>query len=173
MKITKDFKIITDRLLIVPISLIYRDSIFDEFTEEVAKFLIPKPTNNLEDTISFINNSLKNTLDGKELQLVALDGISKEFLGCLGLHDIDTKIPELGLWFKKSVWGLGYGKESMSALKQWAKDNLVYDKIIYPAFKDNIPSRKIAEFLGGKVTREFIGKNSRGEECEEVEYSIL
>jgi RimJ/RimL family protein N-acetyltransferase len=172
MVITKDFKIITERLLLVPINILYQADIFQEFTEDVARYLVPQPTGDIDDTISFINDSLEKTLGGQELQLVALDKKTKEFLGCLGLHEINTKKPELGLWFKKSVWGLGYGKESMLALKNWAEANLEYENIIYPVFKDNLPSRKIAEFLGGKIIKEFIGKNFKGEESEEIEYLI-
>lgn len=172
MKISQDFKIITERLSLVPIDVIYKDDIFREFTEGVATYLTPQPTGDINDTISFINKSREKTLRGEELQLVALDKNTNEFLACLGLHDINTKKPELGLWFKKSVWGRGYGKESMLALKKWAEENLDYDNITYPVFKDNLPSRKIAEFLDGKIVREFIGKNNKGIEHEEVEYYI-
>jgi len=172
MVITKDFKIITERLLLVPINILYQADIFREFTEDVARYLVPQPTGDINDTVNFINDSFEETRQGRELQLIALDKKTKEFLGCVGLHKINTKKPEFGLWFKKSVWGLGYGKDSMLALKNWAEVNLEYEYIIYPVFKDNLPSRKIAEFLGGKIAREFIGKNFKGEESEEIEYLI-
>lgn len=165
-------KIFTDHLLLVPIALNYRDDIFHEFTEEVALYLNPQPTGDVKDTENFINDSLNKNFSGEGLQLVALDKDTLEFLGCLGLHQINTPIPELGLWFKKSVWGRGYGKESMAALKRWADDNLDYKKIRYPVFKANISSRKIAEFLGGELTREFIGENQKGQKREELEYFI-
>jgi len=167
-----DFKITTSRMLLVPIGMEYKDVIFQEFTEEVARFLYPKPTGKIEDTENFINVSSRKNLAEEELQLVAIDKNSGEFLGCVGLHDVNTKSLEFGLWFKKSTWGLGYGKESMLAIKEWVDQNLDYDHIRYPVFKINMPSRKIAEFLGGKISREFIGKNMRGEETNEVEYLI-
>ena len=172
MPIPQDFKVPTPRLLLIPISLDYKDVIFKELTEEVARFLLVHPTGDIQDTINFINNSLAQMAKGEKLQLVALDKETKEFLGCISLKKMNTPIPEIGLWLKKSVWGKGYGKESTAALKKWADDNLDYDKILYPAYKINTPSRKIAEFLGGKMVREFIGKNKRGEEFEEVEYLI-
>lgn len=172
MTIPKDFEITTDRLSLVVISREYKNDIFWQFTEEVARFLAPQPSGDIDDTVKFINGSRKNTLAGKELQLVVLDKNTRQFLGCVGLHRINTPVPELGIWFKKSAWGAGYGKESMLALKKWADANLNYEKIRYPVFKENLPSRKIAEFLGGKIAREFIGKNARGEENEEVEYFI-
>ena len=167
-----EFKIETKRLLLVPINLIYQNDIFKEFSLEVARFLTPQPTGNIENTIYFINDSREKTSQGSQIQLVALNKDTKEFLACVGLHEINTKTPELGLWFKKSAWGLGYGKESMLALKQWADKNLDYDYINYPVYKENTPSRKIAEFLGGEVSEELKSKNQNGVEFDEVRYSI-
>jgi RimJ/RimL family protein N-acetyltransferase len=172
MGIDENFQIVTDRLILVPINISYKEEIFKEFTEEVARFLFPQPTEDIQNTINFINESVVKNLAGLELQLVALDKNTKEFLACIGLHDTNTKKPELGLWFKRSAWGVGYGKESALALKKWADLNLDYENISYPVFKENLASRKIAEFLGGKIVREFIGKNIRGVENEEVEYFI-
>ncbi|MFZ4632306.1 MAG: GNAT family N-acetyltransferase [Patescibacteria group bacterium] len=167
-----DFKIITEHLILVPINIIYKDTLFKEFTPEVARFLTPQPTGNIENTIFFINDSRGKTIRGEELQLIALNKGTNEFLGCIGLHEINTKQPELGIWFKKSAWGKGYGKESMLALKQWADNNLDYEDIAYPVFKENIPSRKIAEFLGGIIIAELKSKNQNGMEFDEVKYII-
>lgn len=172
MEISKEFQIVSERLVLVPISLEYKDNIFKEFTEEVARYLMPQPTGDIKDTINFINDSSGKTCKGEELQLVALNKNSWEFLGVIGMHRINTKIPELGLWFKKSVWGLGYGKESMLAIKKWAEANLDYENISYPVYVENLPSRKIAEFLGGKIAKKFVGKNQRGVKHDEIEYWI-
>ena len=170
--ITANFEIKTERLILVLIDLSYKEDVFREFTPEVARFMYPQFSGDIADTVSFINEGRQKTLDGHDLQLVALDKDSKEFLGCVGLHHIDTRVPALGLWFKKTVWGKGYGLEAMRALKDWAEHNLDYDHLLYPAFKDNASTRKIAEALGGKIARELVGTNQVGEEHEEVEYWI-
>lgn len=168
----KNFYLETERLLLVPISHDYDEDIFREFTPEVTVHLFPQPSESLSDTSKFIGGSVENMLKGDELQLVALDKETKEFLGCIGLHKLKEGTPELGLWFKKSVWGKGYGKESMLSLKNWAQENLIHEELSYPVAKENFPSRKIAEFLGGEVIREYIGKNAKGKEMEDVEYRI-
>lgn len=168
----KNFFLETERLLLVPINHKYKEDIFREFTPEVAVFLFPQPSSDIQHTIEFIESSLQNIIKSEDLQLVALDKNTKEFLGCVGLHKLQDKVPELGLWFKRSTWGRGYGRESMMALKEWAKDNLICSQLKYPVAKDNLPSRKIAEILGGEIIREFVGKNMNGREMEEVEYRI-
>ena len=93
-------------------------------------------------------------------------------MGCGGLHHIDTKTPELGVWIKKSAQGNGYGKETIIALKEWADKNLDYEYILYPAVEENYPSRRIPEFLGGEVFREYDKVNMSGKEQHLLEYRI-
>lgn len=104
------------------------------------------------------------------MQLVIMDKASGEFLGCVGLHHIDKKDPEFGIWLKKEAHGNKYGVEAIAALKEWADDNLDYDYIRYPVVKENIASRKIAETVGGEPKREFMAKNANGDVMDEVEY---
>ena len=171
-KVAKNFRIETNRLFLCLISLDFCEDIFREFTEEVALFLFNKPTGKISDTKKFIIKSRKETLMGNNLQLIAVDKENGQFLGCLGIHKIKEGKPEMGLWFKKSSWRNGYGKEAMLALKKWAKDNITCEFLFYPAFLDNLPSRKIAEFLGGKIKEKKINKNIRGDEFKEIIYII-
>lgn len=169
---TANVNLETEHLKLVPISSKYRDDIFKEFTSDVTVHMFPQPTNNIKDTENFIEESLKKMWKGENLQLVAVDKTSGEFLGCMGLHNIHKPDPEMGLWLKKSVHGKGYGKEAMKVIKEWADGNIGYEYIRYPVVKINVASRRIAESLGGKVFRDFIGTNQNGEKMDEVEYRI-
>ncbi len=162
----------TKRLLLKSISLEYKENIFKEFTPEIAFYMIPKPAESIRETVDFINSSIKENSEGKNLQIVILDKNTKEFLGCGGLHHLDTKTPELGIWIKKSAHGHGYGMETMRALKDWADSNLDYQYIIYPVADKNIASRRIPESMGGKIEKEIDGKNGSGQNMHFVEYHI-
>jgi RimJ/RimL family protein N-acetyltransferase len=162
----------TKRLLLVPISLVFLEAIFREFTQEVTTHMFPQPSGDVVDTKNFITESLERMRKGENLQLVALDKLTNEFLGCMGLHEIHTPDPEMGIWLKKSAQGQGYGKEAMKAIKEWADKNITYDHIKYPVVKTNIPSRQIAESLGGKAVKEYVGTNQNGDKMDEVEYWI-
>jgi ribosomal-protein-alanine N-acetyltransferase len=162
----------TARLRLVPISYKYSEIIFFEFTERVTKYLIPKPTGDIVDTENFISESLDNLAKGTDLQLVVLEKKTGEFLGCAGLHHLDTSSPEPGIWLKKSAQGMGYGFETVAALKKWADENLQYEYLYYPVEVANIASRRIPEKLGGKLVREFKKENTRGEMRDMVEYRI-
>ncbi|MFA6486161.1 MAG: GNAT family N-acetyltransferase [Candidatus Magasanikbacteria bacterium] len=163
----------TERLKLVPISMKHLEDIFKEFTSEITTHMFPQPSGNIEDTKKFITDSLNRMKKGENLQLVAEDKNTGEFLGCMGFHEIHRHDPEMGVWLKKSAHGKGYGKEAMKAIKDWADKNISYEYIKYPVVKVNTPSRQIAEFLGGKIAREFIGTNQNGNKMEEVEYRIV
>jgi len=162
----------TDRLILKPVSLDYKGMIFSEFGEDIVKYMFPSSPKNISDTEDFINKSIQEMTKGKDLVVSVFNRETNEFLGGGGVHHIDTKTPELGIWIKKSGHGNKYGLEAVRGLKEWAEKNLKYEYLIYPVVKENIPSRMIPESFGAKVNREFIGKKQDGSEMEEVEYRI-
>jgi RimJ/RimL family protein N-acetyltransferase len=109
---------------------------------------------------------------GSNLQAVVLDKDDGSFLGCAGIHNIDTGTPEFGIWIKKSAHGNSYGKEAIIALKKWADENLDYEYLLYPVTEENYASRRIPEFLGGIVVREYDETNMSGNLQHILEYRI-
>ena len=95
-----------------------------------------------------------------------------EFLGLVGIHSLDTKFPEYGIWLKKSAHGNGFGKEAVHALNDWMEKNWDYEYIIYPVDVRNTCSRKIPISLGGKEFRQYEAKNMSGNILQMVEYHI-
>ncbi|MBI2436838.1 MAG: GNAT family N-acetyltransferase [Candidatus Magasanikbacteria bacterium] len=165
-------KIETERLLLIPVSLEYKEDMFREFTSEITQFMFPKPAQKVEDAEIFIDGALEKMIAGKDLVCMVLKKNDREYLGNAGLHHIDTTKPELGIWIKKSAHGNKYGREAMEALKKWADEHLDYEYISYPVDKKNIASRKIPESMGGVVGREYKLTGMGGQELDEVEYWI-
>jgi [ribosomal protein S5]-alanine N-acetyltransferase len=167
-----ELEILTNRLLLLPISQKYQEDIFREFTKEVTTYMYPRPPQDLTETEEFINDSLREMQTGNHLVIVILKKDSQEFLGCTGIHEIHSKNPVFGIWLKKSVHNLGYGLETMTALKNWVDENLDYEYLIYDADQANIPSRRIAEKLGGQIVKEYDKTNLSGRVLQIVEYRI-
>ena len=165
-------RIKTERLCLVPISLEYQQDIFQSFTDRVAQYTWPQPTGNIADTAMFISGSLDSMGRGEELQFVVVSKNGGDFIGCAGLHHLSTR-PEPGLWLRESAWNNGFGFEIVSALKQWADEHIEYEYLYYPVHKENVPSRRIPEKLGGILEEEeFISQNARGEDHVMVAYRI-
>lgn len=160
------------RLILQAISLAYTEDVFREFTSEITTFMYPKPASSLSETEKIIRNMILQRENHTDLVLVILNKEHLEFLGICEVGAIDTHTPELGIWLKKSAHGHGFGREAIEALKDWVDKNLEYNYLSYPVDKRNIPSRKIAESIGGKVFREFQHINKSGYLLDEVEYRI-
>jgi RimJ/RimL family protein N-acetyltransferase len=169
---TSNLVIESSNLLIKAISLDYAEDIFKEFTPEIAVFMSPKPAEKIEETIAFIESSIKSNQAGTDFQTIIISKETKEFIGCTGLHHIDTLHPEFGVWLKKSAHGHGYGKEAILAMKTWADQNLTYEYLVYPVDKANIASCRIPESMGGKVVSEHSDTNANGKVLNVVEYRV-
>lgn len=167
-----DIEIISDRLLLKSISLAYKKPIFENFTEEITTYTYPRPAKNIAETVSFIKNSLAGMKNEHELVLVILKQDSQEFLGCAGIHRINSKQPEFGIWLKKTAHGNGYGLEAVVTMKKWCEERLDCEYFTYPVDEENYPSRRIPEKLGGEITRNYQKKNLSGRVLNLVEYRI-
>jgi len=165
-------KIKTPRLTLVPISKSDAQSILKEFTEEITTYMYPKPPESIEDVLDFIHYSIETMKVGNNVQLVITNKRNGEFLGCIGLHHIDQKNPELGIWLKKSAHGNGYGLEAIRHLVEWAKKNVGFDHLKYPVDTRNVPSKRIPEVLGGAVQKAYKKKALSGHTLDILEYWI-
>ena len=165
-------EISTSRLLLQTISMKYKEDIFMEFNYKITTYMYTSPPISITETEKFINESLSEIKKGENILLVILKKDSLKFLGCTGIHDINSNEPELGIWLKKSAHGNGYGLETIIALKTWAEENLDFHNLVYCADKANIPSRKIPEKLGGKVIREYNKTNLSGRVLNILEYVL-
>ncbi|MBW4428299.1 MAG: GNAT family N-acetyltransferase [Nostoc desertorum CM1-VF14] len=162
----------SERLILQAISLEYTEDVFREFTSEITTFMYPKPAQSLSETEKIIRDMIIQRENHTDLVLLILKKDNLEFVGICEVGAIDTDTPELGIWLKKFAHGHGFGREAIYALKDWVDKNLEYNYLSYPVDKRNIPSRKIAESIGGKVFREFQQINKSGHILDEVEYRI-
>jgi len=165
-------ELISKRLILKPITSAAAHDIFLHFTHEITFYMYPKPPQDLDETISFINKSIKNYENNEEIVFVASHKDTHEFLGLMGIHEIHTKTPEVGLWLKKDAHGHHYGLEGIEAIIGYAKKELDYDYIVYNCDMRNIASRNIAESLSGIPIKTYKETNLSGKELHYVQYFI-
>ena len=163
-----------ERVRLLSISRAYERDIFEEFTSDIATYMIPKPADSIEETRAFIDASLEGFTRADNLVFVILDKQTGEFLGCCGLHGRSgVRNPEFGIWLKRSAHGRGLGREAIRTLAEWAQERMRLESFVYPVDKRNTPSRKIPESLGGVVFAEGVDEGMAGNVLEEVVYRIL
>ena len=171
MDLTK-IEIIKDNIKLRPITADDKDDIFAEFTKDIVTYMYPPVPKNIDETQDFIESSVAAMEAGFNIQLCITEKDSGEFLGCVGLHRIDLKVPEFGIWLKKSAHGRNIGKKSIKMLYDFACENLSHDYYKYPVDKRNIPSRKIPESLGGEIKEYETHERPVGEPLDIAVYYI-
>jgi len=168
----ENVSIIGEKICLVSLNSSFAQDIFSEFSEEIASYMIPKPAQEIRETHDFIEASIQGMKNQEELVL-AIVSTKREFLGCCGLHGRGKgTTPELGIWLKKSAHGYRFGQSAINLLVTWASENLIIDYFIYPVDRENVPSRKIPESLGGTIFKEAKVKTHSNNVLDEVIYKI-
>lgn len=162
------------RVILKPISVDDAPEIFKYFNERITKFMYPKSPDRVEDTIDYLEKAVQKNKRGENYEVAIFYKCSEglDFAGGGGIHDINTKTPEFGIWIRQDYHGLGLGYETIHALKDWADKYLDYDYIKYPVDRENKPSRGIPESLDGVIEDEYKMTAESGKELNVVEYRI-
>lgn len=161
----------TPLLRLVPLTQKYSDECFREFTPEVTTFMWPSPAKTVTDSEQYIMEATAKRVAGHEIVWAIVQG--EEFMGCAGVHEVDTHTPEFGLWLKVAAQSQGYGKEVIQTLKKWTDENIDYTYIKYPVAAENARSRVLVESIGGEVVGEFDRATQDGRLLHEIEYHIF
>lgn len=163
-----------ERVQLVPISDQYAETIFKEFTDEITQLMVPSTPTHIDQIYEFIRTSNKHMNDNSDLTFAILDNSTDEFLGVCGLHGmLNPNEPNLGIWLKREAHGNRFGQEAIKILADWARENLIFDFMVYPCDRDNIPSRKVAEKLNGMIFRTGEVTSMSGRILNEVAYKII
>ncbi len=158
----------SERLMLIPVSRTFAEKIFNEFTTDTAHDMMPEFTGRINDICTFIDTSIEKMRTGDQLVLAILDTETVQFSGICAIHGKGQGITaELGIWLKKNAQVKKAKHETIALLAQWAKDNLVLSRLIYPVDKNNIPSRKSAEPLDNVMAPGYQQESESGNRLAE------
>lgn len=166
------FKLETERLILTSTDERFTQNIYDNFNARVTRYMMPKPAENIGETQSFVESAKRHNREGTDIYVTFLKKDDNSFIGQGGLHNVGSDVPELGVWIAEYAFGHHYGREAMTALALYAVKTLGKKGLVYPVDKDNVPSRKIPESLGGVVVREYQQENNSGVMLNTVEYYV-
>jgi len=125
--------------------------VFSAVTPTLTRFMTWDPSNSLREFEDIWREWLPAMEAGINLHLVIRLVSNAELLGVAGLHNIGLAEPELGIWIKESAQGMGYGRETMAALIQWASSHFGVAAFTWPVAEENARSRRLAEALNGAI----------------------
>jgi len=147
-------QIASERLVIRPFAQTDANDAFGCITPTLTRYMAfdPAPSAAVFETIWL--GWLPKIDAGEDFAFTIRDRATNGFLGLAGLHRTSDVEPELGIWIREDRHGHGYGFEAVQAVALWAADTFKSSAFIYPVAKENAPSRKLAEALGGVVVSE-------------------
>lgn len=143
--------LIGPRVYLRPFSAADAAEAFAAITPTLTRFLgfDPPPSRDAFDAIW--RAWLPAIAEGSDITFCIRHRPSGRFLGLAGLHHAQTPEPELGIWISEREHGHGYGREAVTVVAKWTTTTLEPAAFRYPVAERNLPSRRIAEALGGQV----------------------
>lgn len=141
----------TERLLLRPFSRTDAKNVFEcwENDPDVAKYMFWRSHNDIEKTKEWIEFELAQISSDKWFRWAVTTKDSQELIGTgLIYFEEEYNLFELGYNFGKKYWGRGYATETMQAIIEWAKKDLMISEIVGRYAKDNPVSGKVMKKLG-------------------------
>lgn len=120
-------------------------------TPDICRYMTFNPSASAQELRSVGRKWLAMAIEGREVAAVIRNKASGRFLGMGGLHYRNDPLPGLGIWIRADAHGRGYGREAIVGLIAFARETLDERAVLYSVAKDNAPSRRIPESLGGTV----------------------
>jgi RimJ/RimL family protein N-acetyltransferase len=165
-------KLVATRLTLRAFTPADAPEIFAAASPAITRFMSWDPSPTLAAFAEVWRQWLPRMAAGTDLSLVIRLRVTEEFLGVAGIHRIGSAEPEVGIWLKETAHRLGYGREAIGAIVQWAPAHIGAAALIYPVAKPNLPSRRLAESLHGSIVGERNLRKSSGVVLDEVVYRI-
>lgn len=141
----------TEKLKLIPVSDKHVDDIVTYFTNEVTEYMYPSGSKSQDEIRHWVFVKNIEMKQNAEMIMAVILKENNEFLDIAAIHQVNTKTPELGIWIKKSAQGKKYGRESITALKIWAENNLEYLYLKYPVDKKISQAEKLRTHSMGKL----------------------
>ena len=147
-------------------------AVFAAIDRTLARFMVWDPPTSLEAFERTGADWLARMEKGSDLPLLIRAAATRELLGMATLQNLDTSEPRLGIWLKEGAHGKGYGREAAHALLNWLRDAMRVEFVHYPVVAGDIPSKRLAEALGGKKGGSHAHRKAWGAELKVLEYRI-
>lgn len=162
----------TSRLILIPVSEDHIEEIFKYFNKQVTTYMIASEAKDIDETCEVVQKFIKQRKNNTDYVYAITLKASNEFIGLVGVHNLQEEIPKLGIWTKIGSHGNHYGREAIGGVLEYAK-SLEIEKMHYPVDRRNVPSKSIPIFYGGKLIIDYKEiKTADGRTLEEEIYEI-
>ena len=162
-------KIVTERLVLVPLGVDYLDSVNEYALDyENTKYMCHLPKRDSDETLAFlqdVESEWKKASPGYYEFAVLYDN---EHIGSVSVY-FEEGVGELGWIIKREYWGNGYATEAAKGLVEYFSQQGCR-RFIAHCDTENAASYRVMEKLGMTRTGRSGGRKNRAATAESFEY---
>ncbi|MDD2907588.1 MAG: GNAT family protein [Candidatus Gracilibacteria bacterium] len=151
LKITD--KIETNRLIIEIPKISDASELYNLIDDYVVEFMYWYKSENYKELEKHIEQKILDCKKGLSWDCIIRLKEDNRIIGKVGIikYEEDINSIELGYWIGKEFWGKGYIPECVEKFKNIGFNDLLVNRIVIIATKENLKSRKVAEKCGFKL----------------------
>ncbi len=139
------------RLVITEYEMKDAEDLFHCISPAITTFMPWEPPRSVDD-LKARRREMASYASAGDFRFVIRSKVTAECLGASSIDDADSPTPEVGIWLRETEHGFGFAGEVIKRLCEWTIERFNPQGFIYPVAAENLPSRRIAERLGGVVT---------------------
>ena len=168
----------TDRLLLRLPLMHDADAIFEAYAqdEEVTKFLIWRPHQNVITTRKFVHRCIRSWNEATAFPWVIVSKKDNRLIGMLELR-IDGFRADLGYAITREFWGNGYATEATKSVIKWSLAQDTIYRVWATCDIENLASARVLEKAGmqreGILRRSIIHPNISDEPRDCICFSVV
>lgn len=121
------------------------------FVQANENFYVSEHHPNVDQERDFIASTIENRKNSKAFECFIKDKKSSELIGSVGISDLDTPEPNLGLWIRKEYHGRWYGTEAYAAMLEWIREETNFSFFKHTVDQRNTASIRLATHFQWKL----------------------
>ena len=140
----------TENVIVREITLDDIDRLYEIYSNEDVVKYIENLYESKEEEIRFTMDYILNQYRFYEYGMWIVESVKTgEIIGRAGIFDrVDQEYKEIGFVFAKEYWGMGYAKETLKAIINYAHEEFEIDTLIAHVMSANVRSKRLLESLG-------------------------
>lgn len=174
MKSGKEIKLETKRLVLKPMTTKYLQSTFLYSSDfENTKYMLYLPNETVEDVMKYLTYMEEQWQSENQTYFEFAIFLEEKHIGAIGVdYNEEKTVLEFGWIVDKNYWGNGYVTEAAFAVKKFAIEQLGAKHFVAHCDSENIPSQRVMEKLGMKITGSCGGRKNKGSDEERIELTF-
>ncbi|MBK3493908.1 GNAT family N-acetyltransferase [Viridibacillus sp. YIM B01967] len=173
-----DIKLENERVLLVPFSLEYKESLKKIVFDEAIWRYMGLSIRTEDELDEYINSTLQEKIEGKAYPFIMIDKESESVIGSTRFGNINfhNKRLEIGwTWYGTKFQGTGLNKACKYELLNYVFEQMQFNRVQFSADIDNYRSQKAILKLGAKQEGIFRSNyiDQFGNKRDDVYFSII